>query len=221
VAVQDDRREQELIDLFELRRPDDSGRAGLDAILELDASAVPFELKSTTRGSVTTVRDFGRDHIKKWEMRHWLIGVYELDGVTLRYCLYGSPTMMAPWIQEKAAYVQPDFDLAELVPPLITQEVLHQIVGAKDKYALEDARRLHKKQFTAEQYRDAMDVAGGYSPDRMLEILRDRCRYLIARGSTLNNPHVPESYFLGWERITEDHARRLRRLVAQELAASA
>ncbi len=37
--------------------------------------------------------------------RHWLIGVYERDGVTLRYCLYGSPTMMAPWMKEKAAYV--------------------------------------------------------------------------------------------------------------------
>ncbi len=48
--------------------------------------------------------------------RHWLIGVYERDGVTLRYCLYGSPTMMAPWMKEKAAYVQPDFDLAEVVP---------------------------------------------------------------------------------------------------------
>jgi hypothetical protein len=221
MAVQDDRREQELIDLFKLKKPEDAGRAGLDAVLELDGSAVPFELKSTTRGSVTTVRDFGRDHIKKWVMRHWLIGVYELDGVTLRYCLYGSPTMMAPWIQEKAEYIQPDFDIAELVPPLITMDILHAVVGEKGKYSVDDAKRLHKKQFTKEQYRDAMDVAGGYSPERMLEILRDRCRYLIARGSTLNNPHVPESFFLGWEQITEKHAERLRELVAQELSAIA
>ncbi len=66
MAVQDDRREQELIELFELLKLADAGRAGLDAMLPLDGVEVPFELKSTTRGSVTTVRDFGRDHIEKW-----------------------------------------------------------------------------------------------------------------------------------------------------------
>lgn len=47
----------------------------------------------------------------------------------------------------------------------------------------------------------------------MLEILRDRCRYLIKRGATLNNPHIPGSYFENWEKITEHHAERLRELV--------
>ena len=62
-----------------------------------------------------------------------------------------------------------------------------------------------------------MDLDGGYSPERMLSILKDRCQYLIERGSTLNNPHIPASYFQGWERITTNHAQRLRELVAQAL----
>jgi orotate phosphoribosyltransferase-like protein len=62
-----------------------------------------------------------------------------------------------------------------------------------------------------------MDLFQGYSSERMLSILKDRCRYLIERGSTLNNPHIPASYFRDWERITENHAQRLRELVAEAL----
>ncbi|MEQ9552230.1 MAG: hypothetical protein RIM23_21790 [Coleofasciculus sp. G3-WIS-01] len=62
-----------------------------------------------------------------------------------------------------------------------------------------------------------MDLFQGYSPERMLSILKDRCQYLIERGSTLNNPHIPASYFQGWKRITENHAQRLRELVAEAL----
>jgi len=36
-------------------------------------------------------------------------------------------------------------------------------------------------------------------------------------GSTLNNPHIPASYFSGWEHIEDDHAARLRELVADAL----
>ncbi|WP_293079190.1 hypothetical protein [Okeania sp. SIO3B5] len=62
-----------------------------------------------------------------------------------------------------------------------------------------------------------MDLEFGYSPERMLSILRDRCQYLIERGSTLNNPHIPASYFKNWERITTNHAQRLRELVIENI----
>ena len=51
----------------------------------------------------------------------------------------------------------------------------------------------------------------------MLLILRDRCQYLIERGSTLNNPHIPASYFKGWERIITNHGQRLRELVTKTI----
>ena len=63
-----------------------------------------------------------------------------------------------------------------------------------------------------------MDKEQGYSPKRMLEILKDRGKYLIERGSTLNNPHIPTSYFKGWEQITSNHKQRLRALVVQSLS---
>lgn len=219
MAVQDDARERQLIELFNLERISGAGRADTDARLVIGEVRVPFELKSTTSadGSVTTVRDFGAAHIAKWKGKHWLIGCYRQDGVTLNYCLYGSPQRMAPWIREKEEYIRVDCLLADCVPELITLEMLYKILGEKQVYLLEDAKLLHKRQYKQAQYREKMDLEQGYSAERMLHILKDRCRYVIERGATLNNPHIPGSYFAGWERITQNHANRLRELVAEAL----
>ncbi len=217
MVVQDDARELELIRLFELERPQDSGRSGTDAVLALKDHLIPFELKSTTRGSVTTVRDFGPEHIERWYGKHWLIGFYDSRGINLRFCVYGSPEMMSTWISSREDYVKLDFEISQLIPELIDISVMYKLVGPKDSYDIEDARRVQKRQYTIEQYRELQDIPEGYSPERMLEIVKERCRYLIRRGSTLNNPHIPQSYFNGWERITENHATRLRELVSQAL----
>jgi hypothetical protein len=42
-----------------------------------------------------------------------------------------------------------------------------------------------------------MDCPDGFSPDAMLRLLRERCEYLIARGATVNNPHINKTYFSG------------------------
>ena len=217
MTVQDDKRESELIDLFELEKPPNASRSGTDAILYLDGREIPFELKSTTKSSVTTVRDFGSEHIRKWQGKHWLFGFYYRGGTKLKYCLYASPQAMAPWIRDKEAYISSDYRLAKLVPNMITMPVLHDILGRKDAYSLEDARYLQKRQYTMQEYQDKMDLDEGYSPERMLLILKERCRYLIERGSTLNNPHIPASYFDGWERIASNHPCRLRELVTEAL----
>ena len=61
---------------------------------------------------------------------------------------------------------------------------------------------------------ELMDLDKGYSKERMLEIYKDRVDYLIRRGSTLNNPHVPGSYFKDWStKIVSDHAKKLIKLV--------
>lgn len=42
MVIQDDTREVELLDLFQLERPHDAGRAGTDAILRLKAQLYPI-----------------------------------------------------------------------------------------------------------------------------------------------------------------------------------
>ena len=229
MPFQDDARENRIVDLFNLERPANRVRHGTDAILRIDNLLLEFELKSVTaHGGLTTVRDFGPDHIAKWKNKHWLIAVYE--GTELLHCKYGSPAAMAPWIEEKWHYIEGDFNLAKHVPDLIDLETMRSVVGTKDVYTLSDAKKLHKKQYTAARYAELMDVSRekkghlinvGYSPERMLEITKDRARYVIERGSTLNNPHISPTYFSAWEKITRNHASRLRELVNEWIAANA
>ena len=214
---------------FNLEQQENRSRHGTDAVLDIDGQTLEFELKSVTsnKGGLTTVRDFGPDHIAKWKNKHWLIAVYASDA--LLHCKYASPATMAPWIEEKWQYIRADFQLANHVPELIGLDTLSEIVGKKASYTYDDARKLHKSQYAKSKYVELMDLSSrvrgktkpsGYSPERMLYILRDRARYILQRGSTLNNPHIPLSYFAGCEEIKRDHASRLRELVREWLAAS-
>ncbi|KAF3977985.1 MAG: hypothetical protein HFP77_04150 [Methylococcales symbiont of Iophon sp. n. MRB-2018] len=209
---QDDDREEAMIALFDLYKDETEGRSGIDAFLKLDGKTIPFELKTTSQGSVTTVRDFGPDYILKWKNKHWLIGFFLKDK---KYYKYGSPSMMEKWIKSKEEYIAPDFKLAKLVPAKINLEDMYQIIGKKDVYTYDDAKAIQKMQYKKEQYLKLQDLEHGYSSKRMLEIIKDRAEYLIERGSTLNNPHIPFTYFDGWEEITQNHVERLRVMVRE------
>lgn len=218
MAFQDDARESYLVQLFELTQGEDRRRSDIDAFLAIDDLLLPFELKTTSTGNVTTVRDFGPDHIAKWRNEHWLIGVYDRTGNRLKYALYGSPEKMRPWIEEKEEYIRRDFELADLAPKLITESHLDQIMGYKTEYSMQDAKLLHKKQYSKAEYHQLADIPGGkFSRKRMLYIVKERIRYIAKRGSTLNNPHIPASYFQDWPIITKDYAATLRRMVRDEL----
>jgi len=217
--------------LFNLTKPEEYGRADIDGVLELEGTGVPaalhgreisFELKSSTGGrpNISTVRDFGLHYIEKWRKLHWLFGVYDVEGgeTKLQYCLYGSPLKMKPWFDRMAAYISPDVALAECVPELIDDEILTRVVGSGEDFAFENAKLLLKNQLNRQGYRDMADLEGErFSREAMLELLQARCRYVIERGSTLNNPHIPPSYFEAWEKIDRNHAARLRELVCEAL----
>jgi len=209
---QDDEREQAMCTLFNLYKDAAEGRSGTDAFLNLRSQTIPFELKTTSKGSVTTVRDFGPAHIEKWKSKHWLIGFFLDENV---YYKYGSPSMMAPWIEEKRKYIMPDFVLAKRTPLNLSYEDLYAILGNKVVYTYQDAKTIQKRQYNKSKYLQLQDLDTGYSPKRMLEIVRDRAKYLMERGSTLNNPHIPFSYFNGWQKIRRNHAQTLRQLVEE------
>ncbi len=213
---QDDGREEQMRSLFGMRKDQTEGRSGIDAYLDIDDLSIPFELKTTSdrRNSVTTVRDFGPDHVKKWVGKHWLFGFYSGGEI---YYKYGSPDMMKPWIDSMEKYISPDFQLADISHRKLTLEDLYKILPTKKIYTLEDAKSIQKKQYRISHYKELQDFENGYSPNRMLEILRARLKYLIERGSTLNNPHISGSYFESWEKITTNHAATLKKLVQDYL----
>ena len=125
--------------------------------------------------------------------------------------------MMEKWIKSKEEYIASDFKLANLVPAKINLEDMYHIIGKKDMYTYDDAKAIQKRQYTKEQYLQLQDLREGYSPTRMLEIVKEWATYLIERGSTLNNPHIPFTYFDEWTEITKNHAEQLRVMVREYL----
>lgn len=219
MGVQDDIRELAQIELFNLVKPEGEGRSGVDAVLILDnGQEILFELKTMTDKSVTTARDFGRDHIEKWKNKHFLISKFSRSGAAIEYSIYGGPTQMEPWLKSREDYIAPDYEISKLAPSRLTTADLFSVVGEKEVYSIEDAKKLHKRQYSRAEYESFMDVENGYSQDRMLTVLKDRCEYLLKRGSTLNNPHIPKDFIAGWDQITSNHAVELRRLVLNYLS---
>lgn len=204
MPVQDDERERELVRMFNLNWDPAHQRAGVDAVLDVDVNGRSFrfdvEVKSSTGTTVSTARDVGMDHIKKWRRMLFVIGFYSKEArrPELQHCLCLTPVDMEPWIASIEAKISIDFKLALGASRRLTLDDLHEICGAQDSYSIEDAKRLHKQQWSSEEYQAALDLVIDEKPrisaDRMLEILQLRLRYIAQRGATLNNPHIPKTH---------------------------
>jgi hypothetical protein len=231
MPVQDDARERELARTFNLEWNPAHQRGGNDAILEIDVDGQRYrldvEVKSTTGSSVSTARDFGMDHIQRWRQKLFIIGYYSKARGTpeLQSCLCLTPIDMEPWIFEIEEKILIDYMIAQrLAQRTLELADLFAVCGQKDQYTISDAKRVHKRQWSAEQYRDQADIQAargprGFSQGKMLELLRLRARYIAERGATLNNPHVPKKHlqtFKGTDRFVADGnwAADLRTLAA-------
>ncbi|MBS1158441.1 MAG: hypothetical protein H6R15_860 [Proteobacteria bacterium] len=204
MPVQDDERERELVRMFNLDWDPSHQRAGVDAILSLVLPdrqiSFEVEVKSTTGTTVSTARDVGMEHIEKWRRKLFVIGFYSKEArrPELQRCLCLTPLDMEPWIAAIETKIMIDFKLAACASRRLGLEDLFEVCGKQETYSLEDARRLHKQQWSAEEYSAALDtVEAGQqriSQSKMLEILSLRSKYIAERGATLNNPHISKAH---------------------------
>ena len=92
--------------LFDLE-PANQNRTGPDASDEVGRY---YELKSTTRDRVSTARDVGPDHLKKWRQLNWIFGRGQYSGKTFdfesTYVL--TPKQMEPWFSLIEAMITQD-----------------------------------------------------------------------------------------------------------------
>jgi hypothetical protein len=96
MTVQDDARERQMARLFNLSHQPDGKRGGIDATLAIGDLALKFELKSATATSVSTVRDFGPNHVEKWDSLHWLFGFYDISGNDMLRCYRTGERVLRP-----------------------------------------------------------------------------------------------------------------------------
>lgn len=211
-------------DLFNLTVPEGRKREDIDAHLHIASLDIPFELKSTTTGSIATVRDFGMPHLDKWRREgwHWLFGFYGKDAHDPKYFIYCPPDVMERWYSQMQSYIWPDVLLSRFLPSQVNPDLVKRLLKSDPPYSLKQAKSIMKQQWSADQYRKARDLGNGYSINSMTHILRLRAKYVIERGSTLNNPHIPSSFFAGMPHIKKDDepAAILRQMVMDYLRRS-
>ena len=209
MTVQDDARERELVRMFNLGWDPAHQRAGVDALLDLEVDNKKYrfevEVKSSTGATVSTARDVGMDHIQKWRKKLFVIGFYSRQAgrPELQNCLCLTPIDMEPWIASIESKILIDFKLAQRASRQLVIEDLYEVCGMLPAYSMEDAKKLHKQQWTAAEYSAAMDISidgkPKISPQKMLEILQLRLQYIAQRGATLNNPHITKTHLSTFE----------------------
>lgn len=234
MPVQDDERERELVRMFNLEWDHAHQRAGVDAQLEVQAAdgltyRFDVEVKSTTGSTVATARDVGMAHIRRWRQMFFVIGFYSKEArrPELSQCLCLTPIDMEPWIASIESKIQIDFKLAARASRQLTLEDLFDVCGEQESYSVQDAKRLHKQQWSVLEYEQALDTQVDGKPrisrEKMLSILQLRARYIAERGATLNNPHVTKTHlapFFGTNRLVRgnDWASHIRMLAKSFVA---
>ena len=219
MSVQDDERERELVRVFNLAWDPAHQRAGVDAMLDIAVEGRVFrldiEVKSTTGDTVSTARDVGVEHIQRWRRMLFVIGFYtkEARRPELRRCLCLTPLDMEPWIASVESKILIDFKIAARASKQLGLDDLFDVCGERNTYSLEDARRLHKQQWSAAEYQAALDTVAAGTPrisqTKMLLILQLRAQYIAERGATLNNPHITKVHlrrFFGTAREVSGNA---------------
>lgn len=103
---QDRDREDALRRLFDLEQANQN-RTGPDAFDEMGRY---YELKSTTRDRVSTARDVGPEHLKKWRWLHWIFGRGQYAGKTFAFenTYVLTPVQMEPWFKLIGAKITQD-----------------------------------------------------------------------------------------------------------------
>ena len=227
MVVQDDSRERELAQRFNLDWNPGHQRSGVDAWLDVVVNRRRYrfdiEVKSTTGDTVSTARDVNPEHINRWRRMLFVIGFYSKTAgrpeLLTSLCL--TPLDMEAWASSIEAKIGIDFKIAARISGNLGIDDLFEVCGNQSTYSLDDAKRLHKKQWTATQYKAALDTSEDGEPRvsqaKMLEILQLRSKYIAERGATLNNPHIDKTRlrrFFGTEREIPrgEWASRIREL---------
>ena len=165
------------------------------------------------------------EHIRKWRRKLFVIGFYSKTPgrPELQRCICLTPVDMEPWIASIESKILIDFKLAKAASRNLDLTDLFEVCGERESYSLQDAKRLHKNQWTAAQYEQAMDVTGTHktlrmSPAKMLEILKLRAKYIAERGATLNNPHITKAHLENYRNTDREFsgsnwAQKIRALV--------
>lgn len=211
--IQDDKREIELIKLFNLLQRKKRKRSDEDAYLKINGKKIIFELKSTTVGRVSTASPLTLKHIRKWRKYHWIIGIYDKKTEKIKCCYYGSPDDMKAWLDYMEDDINRGLVSSRYLVKKIEMDLVYEIFDKKEFYTIKDAKYVFKNLYTIKQYKKLIDYKTGFSPKRMLKMLKRHNMYYLRKGSWINNPKIPKKYYEKWIKIDSNYENTLKKIL--------
>ncbi len=197
-APQDDVREQEQLKIFGLRQEPSSSREDNDAVLELPGlPPQKIELKTSTKSSITTARDFGLSHIASWRSKHILASFYDKNGNNPKYTILIPSKFLNEWLDYQEKYIFYDIQISNHLIKIIKDDDLSLIIdnacGLEPSFPASILDEILKKQISRSEIDKYIDE-GYVSRKNMSEVIKLRIEYLIGRGITRNNPHINPTF---------------------------
>lgn len=137
--VQDDSRQDYMIKLFQLESVED--REGVDAFL----GNLEFELKSTSKGNVSTARDLGYNHLEKWKDMFWIVGNFKntTEGFHFDSFYLLTPRKMEGWYSKIRSKLDQDRKVAETVISVLQSQNVSEEVITRTKKLMNDGALLN------------------------------------------------------------------------------
>lgn len=138
--IQDNSREDYLVKLFGLEG--NSSRIGWDA---RDQYGNEYEIKTTTKSTVSTARDLGYAHLDKWSKHFWIIarGQQQISGFQYEKIYFLAPSQMAGWIGSIRTRLDNDMKIVNKTLELVDVFFEDPNDKKKTKKILEDGIKLN------------------------------------------------------------------------------
>ena len=202
-APQDDKREKEMLRIFGLRQNLNTTRGDKDAFFQLESGKHEIlELKSSTKDTFVTARDFGPNHILKWRKQHFLGSFYDAEGNEIQRSIFIPNFLLNNWLDEQTEYIAHDLAILDTIRSLLhssdaAQNIKNAIFGDNCSYDISDVKKLMKRQYKKIDYDKISKRVGKkivVSNDDMNNAIMDRIEYLLNRGTTRNNPHINKTF---------------------------
>lgn len=207
---QDDARERAMVGALNLRTRPDRQRQGEDGYMDVKIKGhsrrLLFECKSAPETEAfSTGRDTGLRKLNEWSSYHFIFGWFiARDNIPIRMW-YGSPRMMHDWIEEEKEYLRSDLILSDVVPAKVDDAVVTALFGEGAQFTYDQMYKVMKAQWEGRghpnYYKEYADIRKSrrtaenlYSREVALKATQERVDYLLRRGSTVNNRHIPRRY---------------------------
>jgi hypothetical protein len=120
---------------------------------------------------------------------------------------------MKEWLDYWENDIKRGLKISDMLVERIDMKMLDSIFGKKMYYSITEAKKVFKKLKTKSEYEELDYKGNGIKRRDMLDLFKQHNKNYLYRGSAVNNPKIPESYYKNWHTIEKNHHIEIRKFL--------